>query len=173
MNIYLAGPIFNSRQIQTMTTLRDLSEGMPQVRTFSPYHASRAIWLGRAPKDCTEEERRQVLQQNIDNLSWADVVLCVLNREDGGYDGRTDTGVVWEMGYATAIGRRVVGWVDPDVSIPDKGVNLMLAGTIDAVLKGYLQYQEFLNMVVDDRWDLVEEIFTVENLISHEEDPIS
>ena len=135
MKIYLAGPIFNQREVGVMTAIQGICHEAG-AETFSPYHASQPIWNGRAPKDCSDEERRQVLQQNIDYIHWCDILLCVLNR-GGDYDGRTDTGVVWEMGYANALGTFTLGFLDPEVDLPQKGLNLMLAGTIDAVVASY------------------------------------
>lgn len=127
--IYLAAPIFNPQQLEVVNFLRDsaLAQGF---EVFSPYHNSVDIWQGRAPKDCSPEERGQVLEDNIKNIYWCDTLLCWV----GGMGGFTDPGVVWEMGLAYGEGKFQIAYIDEAMDVQRQSMNLMLSGTVDAVV---------------------------------------
>lgn len=154
MRVYIAAPIFNPHQIAVVESIKEMCENRIDAEVFSPYHASREIWAGRKPADCSQEERDLVVKGNVDNLHSCDVMVAWLNREDGGYDGRTDTGVLWEMGYFAALGRTrkqklqpgtiTIGYVHPYDPIPEKGLNLMLTGTMDALTMDLYQLERAL-----------------------------
>lgn len=175
---YLAAPIFNAEQLRVVRDMHmDLT--MLEFQVFSPYHASRDIWKGRAPKDCSPEEREQVLRGNIDNLHWADLLVSWVG---GTEDGRTDTGVVWEMGYFNALSdyRRstqtkqkafTIGFVHP--TDKRQNMNLMLAGTVDAVAYGPAQLHRALVLCRDNDCDAVREQFNPNLQIVHEKEAIA
>lgn len=155
MKAYIAAPIFNPDQLKVVGEIYGLllRNGFDP---FSPYEASRPIWNGRAPKDCTAEERRQVLNQNIDNLHCDLVVSWV------GGSPRTDVGVAWEMGYAHCLslcprGARpyTVAYIDDTDARQD--MNLMLAETVDWLAVGLHDLAMFLSAFATrnaplDRW---------------------
>jgi hypothetical protein len=127
---YIAGPIFNEENLSVVNQIEDmlLRAGF---EIFSPYRASREIWKGRKPADCSEQDRRLVLEGNISHLHWCDLLIA---RIGGTADGRIDTGTCWEMGYAHALNH---DWDDPrPVTLafqpdPDgRPLNLMLSGTV-------------------------------------------
>jgi len=150
MKVYLAAPIFNPQQLEIVELMKFAAEEEGH-EVFSPYHESRGIWNGRAPKDCSPNERRQVVFQNVRNLDWAEVILAWV----GGYpEGFTDPGVLWELGYAgcrsgvpaieTAQARVPfsVGYIDSTDT--RRGMNLMLAGTLDYGVLGRESLERFL-----------------------------
>jgi nucleoside 2-deoxyribosyltransferase len=175
MKVYIAAPIFNAAQL---AVVRDITMALKllEYEYFSPYEASQAIWKGRAPKDCTPEERAQVLQGNIGNLHWANLLLAWVG---GTVDGRTDTGVVWEMGYFNALTT-----VTPTAQLLTLGyihstdkrqhMNLMLAGTIDAVCYGPAQLHKALEMAQEKEWGhlRVKAKFHPDAHLLHEREPI-
>jgi Nucleoside 2-deoxyribosyltransferase len=179
MRAYLAAPIFNPEQLRVVEhLLNELEEA--GFSTFSPYHASQMIWNGRAPKDCSDEERKQVLKGNIEHLH-CDLLLAWI----GGYpEGFTDPGVVWEMGYCAAlsgapaaygrlpvINRPIVcGYIDD--SDMRQSMNLMLAGTVDAVVKGHTELIHFLSQAKLKHWTEICEKFAPDRHIAHEKEPI-
>lgn len=126
--VYLAAPIFNPQQLEVVEMLKGEIEYGHEV--FSPYHNSVNIWQGRAPKDCSPEERGLVLEDNITHIDWADVLFAWV----GGMGGFTDPGVVWEMGYAYKAGKFTLAYIDEEMDAERQSMNLMLAGTISAVV---------------------------------------
>jgi nucleoside 2-deoxyribosyltransferase len=173
---YLAAPIFNPGQLRVVKTIH-MTLKLLEFEVFSPYHASQSIWKGRAPKDCSQEERDQVLRGNIENLHWANLLLCWVG---GTEDGRTDTGVVWEMGYFNAlkaIDSRyhatklfTLAYIDPTDN--RQHMNLMLAGTVDAVCYGPAQLHRALESLVRGGVDVVKETFHPDKHLLHEKEPI-
>lgn len=180
--VYIAAPIFNPNQLKVVRDITIMLKVM-EYEYFSPYDNSQGIWKGRAPKDCSQEDRDRVLADNIINLNWAEVLLCWVG---GTEDGKTDTGVVWEMGHFNALKRYggsdptarrfTMAYINPD----DKrqNMNLMLAGTVDAVTQGPAQLYRALTMLRDEtgmgpipRED-VREQFHPDKLIAHEKEPI-
>lgn len=184
LNVYLAAPIFNPHQLEVVSMMkREIEEADHAV--FSPYHESRDIWNGRAPKDCTPAERRSVVFQNVRRLDWAHCVLAWV----GGYpEGFTDPGVLWELGYAgcrsgvpaieTSLPRVPfsVGFIhDSDTR---RGMNLMLAGTLDYGVKGEGELGVFLRHLADLSDSAIDahtlkEMYRPENVLMHEEGKIS
>lgn len=173
MKAYLAAPIFNNQQLMVVGHIENFMT-QAGIEFFSPYRASQDIWKGRAPKDCTPEERAQVLRGNIDNLNCDLLVAWVGGTESG----KTDTGVVWEMGYANALGVPTLAFIhEHDVR---DNMNLMLAGTVDGVVKGYEELDKALMLCglhysdgkEDTVADLLSEQFNPDRHIAHEKEPI-
>jgi nucleoside 2-deoxyribosyltransferase len=102
--IYLAGPFFTLAQRWMIAEALDkLAEFGNEV--FSPFHE---IGLGSA---------EQVVAKDIAAIEWADTVFAIL-------DG-LDPGTVFEIGYAKALGKRVVAFIED----PGKHDLTMLVGT--------------------------------------------
>lgn len=168
--VYLAAPIFTPQQLEVVEFLKGQLE-QREFEVFSPYHNSQAIWAGRAPKDCSPEERAQVLQDNITHLD-CELLLCWV----GGMGGFTDPGVVWEMGYCKAIdnfhkGVFQLAYIDDTDERPT--MNLMLAGTIDAAVRGRDKLGNALDMLkkVDGMME-VSAIYNPDHLVGQEKEPI-
>ena len=181
MKLYLAAPIFNPHQLEIVERIKKCAEGEGH-EVFSPYHESRGIWKGRAPKDCSANERRSVVHQNVRRLDWAEVVFAWVGGYEGGF---TDPGVLWELGYAGCRSgvpaietqhARVpfsVGYIDDTDT--RRGMNLMLAGTLDYGLLGEISMDRFLYDIGPDS-QMVEsdlrELYRPELVLMQEEDAI-
>lgn len=145
MRFYIAAPIFTPPQIEVVEMIKDRIEHQGRGHIiFSPYHNSQEIFAGRKPAQCSKEERAKVLDDNIASLDYCDVLLAWV----GGMGGFTDPGVVWEMGYCH---RRVrengmlpttIAYIDDTDARPS--MNLMLAGTVDAVVIGRKSLKDML-----------------------------
>lgn len=175
--IYLAAPLFTPHQIDTINYLKKYLEYEVGAKIFSPYHASREIWAGRKPADCSPEERALVLNQNIINLHWCDILVSWLQREDSDYNGRTDTGVAWEMGYLNCLSRRnggnypvSIGYIHPHDPLPPSGVNIMLSQTIDAVVAGPKDLKAAILLATVGKFDHMREQFSIDKLNLEEKD---
>lgn len=171
--VYLAAPIFTPPQLKVVERIYKILVDR-KFMVFSPYHNSQEIWQGRAPKDCTPEERGRVLTDNINGLDWCDILLCWV----GGMGGFTDPGVVWEMGYAHRVSRQRNGGLLTLAYIDDtdkrSNMNLMLAGTVDAVAKGFEELDRALRYLQpgSSDWAIVKDSFHPDRHIEHEREPI-
>lgn len=176
---YIAAPIFTETQLSVVEGMIAAVKHNAGLDVFSPYHASRPIWDGRSPAEAGEAARRAVLRGNVMNLHWADLVVAWLG---GTADGRTDTGVVYELGYAGALSqvpatelnhgtRRpfTLGYIDPYDKRQGADVNLMLAGTLDAVVRGEQNLAMAALMLGEGQVQQVVSQFNIERLISHEQ----
>jgi len=169
MLIYLAAPIFTPQQLEVVEFIKTSCEAYHH-EVFSPYHNSTDIWQGRAPKDCSPAERRQVLDDNISNIDWCDVLLAWV----GGMGGFTDPGVIWEMGYAFRGGKYTLCYIDPEMDAERQSMNLMLAGTVDSVIKDRGDLLAALSLMRDGQGDALAEVTAVfpSSVLGQEAEPI-
>jgi len=176
---YVAGPIFSPHQLKVIKGIESVLT-MHKHTFFSPYEESRAIWNGRAPKDCTEAERKRVVQGNINGLHKAEFLIAWV----GGQlqeSHSADTGTVWEMGYyrclrdaATRLGvgepGLCIAYVDPrDLR---QNMNLMLAETVDCAVRGMAQLSIAFDMIDHLKHDEMLERYHPSKLILQEREPI-
>lgn len=128
MKVYLAAPFFTPGQRHVVARIRERLERFDH-HIFDPELESRSVWKGRAPAECTDADRRQVLNLNRQGIMHADAVVAWLRGTGGNF---TDQGVVWELGYAFAMGIPTIGFVAMEETAQE--VNLMIAASIDAVV---------------------------------------
>ena len=124
-NIYLAGPLFSHAERNFNVYLRDklVENGF-------------SVFLPQEDGDDDIETRLEVRQKNIFEMDIkaidnCDIVVAVL---DGGSDA--DSGTAWEIGYAYAKGKRIMGLrTDFRTFGPEGNVNLMIEVSLDALEK--------------------------------------
>ncbi|MBN2487534.1 MAG: nucleoside 2-deoxyribosyltransferase domain-containing protein [Methanosarcinaceae archaeon] len=136
--IYLAGPLFSeaeqdfNRKLRDILVKRGFSVFLPQEDsndTTSMRHA---------------QKQKHVFNKNCKAIDNSDIILAVL---DGGSD--VDSGTAWELGYAYAKGKVVLGLKTDFRTLGSEGtVNLMmevsldiLVSNIDGLLKALEKYQ--------------------------------
>lgn len=175
--VYLAGPIFNPEQLAVVQWLKDELE-VSGVEVFSPWHNSQGIFKGRKPADCSADERAQVLTDNIKGLDWCDYLLAWV----GGMGGFTDPGVIWEMGYVgkrsgspAAYGRGAVlpmtiAYIDD--SDDRQSMNLMLAGTVEAVVKGRDEFRRARLFLSDGEVAAIQAVWHPDLVLSADKQPV-
>jgi nucleoside 2-deoxyribosyltransferase len=166
MRIYLAAPIFNHDQLAIVQFLKDSAEEHGH-EVFSPYHNSKDVWQGRAPADCTPAERKKVLDDNISYLYWADVLLAWV----GGGTGYTDPGVIWEMGLTYSLHNMQIAYLDEELDAARQSMNLMLAGTVDAVITNRINLQSAMYMLANETRATVKAAFPPD-VLQQEQEPI-
>lgn len=126
-HIYLAGPFFNDQQRDLISFFESLET--PNLPIYSP-RTDGFVLTPNAP----QVDRQKIYNSNIEALSYCDFVLAVIDD--------FDTGTIWEMGYATGIGKEVVAYSD----VPGRGLNVMLAGSAKAgFINGREEVQDFVN----------------------------
>lgn len=110
-HVYLAGPFFNSDQVDQ---IRDVEEELEryQLKYFSPRLECRY----RVGDDPIVALRAKELNRH--HISHCGLVLACLSWPD--------VGTSWELGYAEALGRLRVGFT----SNPKVGLNLMIRYTV-------------------------------------------
>jgi nucleoside 2-deoxyribosyltransferase len=177
MKAYIAAPIFTPQNLAVVGAIKELLEESG-FDIFSPYDASQAIWNGRAPKDCSPEERAQVLDGNVANLFGVDLLVAWVG---GREDKSTDNGVAWEMGFVNALRRdhdalehggeyNTIAYIHPDDVRQD--MNLMLAGTVQAAVRGLDDLRAALRAYKLGGIGGILPRFHPDNLIAHEKEPI-
>ena len=165
--LYLAAPIFTPKQLEVVERLKITAEDYGH-EVFSPYHNSQGIFKGRPPMECTAEERRSVIDDNIRYLDWCDGLLAWV----GGMGGFTDPGVIWEMGFAFHAGKFCVAYIDPVVDAERQSMNLMLSATIDAVTKDQVGLSHALSLLVQDDISSLHSIYGPKKVLGAETEPV-
>ncbi|MDQ1280419.1 MAG: hypothetical protein QG670_1682 [Thermoproteota archaeon] len=122
MKIFLAAPLFNeAEQAFNAQTAKKLMEN-----GFEVWLAQEAPFL----QHDHNEEKQQIYENDILALKTSDVVVAILDGVD------VDVGVAYEMGYAKALGKPVVGLkTDYRTFSGMEEVNLMLAVSVTKLCK--------------------------------------
>ncbi len=121
--IYLAGPLFSHAELEYNLKLKDLllKKGFS---VFLPQEDA---------EDTTGEREKQnqerVFKKCVGGVDRSDLVVAVLDGVD------VDSGTAWEIGYAYAKGKPVIGLRTDFRSLSDGIVNLMVEMAIVALAK--------------------------------------
>jgi len=112
--VYLAGPLFSEAERAYNLALRDLL----QRHLFDVYLPQE---VGDTSHTRCREEHRTIFAQHLAVLQDVDTIVAVIDGADA------DSGTSWEMGYAYALGKRVVALrTDFRIAGYHELVNLML-----------------------------------------------
>ena len=112
--VYLAAPLFSEAERAYNLVLQNLL----QAHLFDVYLPQE---VGDTSHTRCQEEHRAIFAQHLLALRDADIVVAVIDGADA------DSGTCWEMGYAYALGRRIVALrTDFRVVGHHELVNLML-----------------------------------------------
>ena len=94
--IYLAAPLFSdAERAYNLSVAGLLREHFFDV--FLPQETS------DDPETRNDEEQRRIFTSNLDALKTADILVAIIDGADA------DSGTSWEMGYASALGKKVIG----------------------------------------------------------------
>ncbi|MDV0443654.1 nucleoside 2-deoxyribosyltransferase [Methanorbis rubei] len=93
--IYLAAPLFSEAQRVYNQALADLISS----RCYCEVHLPQELDTGESRGEKREEF---IYRQNLSGVRNSDIVVAVIDGSD------VDSGTAWEMGYATALGKRVI-----------------------------------------------------------------
>lgn len=135
--VYIAAPFFNREQLTRVSNIETIlaREG---IAFFSPRSLGVLKDLSPAERD---EASSIIFNKNVEMLDWCDIVIAVIDDKD--------TGTIWEMGYGKGKGKKIIAFT----SYPSKPVNLMLARSCFAYLKGYNAMDDAAMMIATDRVD--------------------
>jgi nucleoside 2-deoxyribosyltransferase len=121
--IYLASPLFTHAELEYNCKLRDmlLKKGFS---VFLPQEDS---------EDAASEREKQnqecIFQKCVEGVDSSDIVVAVLDGVD------VDSGTAWEIGYAYASEKTVIGLRTDFRALSDGIVNLMVEMTIVALAR--------------------------------------
>ena len=121
--IYLAGPLFSHAELEYNRKLRDLllNKGFS---VFLPQEDA---------EDTTDEREKQnqecIFKKCVEGVDSSDIVVAVLDGVD------VDSGTAWEIGYAYAKEKPVIGLRTDFRSLSDGIVNLMVEMAIVALAR--------------------------------------
>lgn len=137
-SLYLAAPLFTPEERQFNQYLAVRLER--KFRVFLPQRDGRLIPGRTLRKKQYARLAKQVFELDIEALRNSKTVFAVLN-------GRTvDEGVSFELGFGFALGIKLVGyWTDSRVLLPT-GMNPMLAGGLDVLIRGEDDFKDWLRM---------------------------
>ena len=143
---YLAGPFFNDEQLTVVREIEDRADELG-LDCFSP----RIQCL--CPPNAPPEQRKASFEGNCKGIEGSEFILARIDD--------FDPGTIWELGFAfgiTAVSRSVgMGVRQPKLyaftTVPSRGLNLMLAQSVDGFLQGLPSVKKFLEQIVqnDDR----------------------
>ena len=121
--IYLAGPLFSHAELEYNRKLRDLLLNK-DFSVFLPQEDA---------EDTTDEREKQnqecIFKKCVESVDSSDIVVAVLDGVD------VDSGTAWEIGYAYAKEKPVIGLRTDFRSLSDGIVNLMVEMAIVALAR--------------------------------------
>ncbi len=121
--IYLAGPLFTHAELEYNLKIKDLLV-KKKILVFLPQEDA---------EDTTSERESQnqecIFKKCVEGVDSSDIVVAVLDGVD------VDSGTAWEIGYAYAKGKPIVGLRTDFRSLSNGIVNLMIEMAIVALAR--------------------------------------
>ena len=145
--VYIAGPFFNPEQVLIVEEIESILDAAG-ITYFSPMRE------GGVVADNPNLKARDVFRNDCLGIVRCKWVLCIgvyVGVELARIDNATgtqhtvyvpDTGTVWEAGFATALGKPVVGYAPVDT--PTHRINLMLTECWSHVCYGHEELRLFV-----------------------------
>ena len=131
MLAYIAGPLFNEGERWFDEQINALAEAAGFV-TFLPHRDG-------PPELAGERDPEGIFRVDLENLERADLVVANLNGVT------SDDGTAWELGYAYARGKHLVGiYSDMRLTFPGEVVNLMLACSLNRMTRSLKELEAYL-----------------------------
>jgi nucleoside 2-deoxyribosyltransferase len=93
--VYLAAPLFSEAE-------RDYNERIAELLRDIFFDVYLPQDVGDDTSSRTLAQHKRVYTKNVESLSSADIVVAIIDGADA------DSGTVWEMGYAKALGKPVI-----------------------------------------------------------------
>lgn len=125
-SFYLAGPFFSPEQIARLEMVEQIVREGGWLQCNSPRH-----FMMLRPND-SWARREKVFTENCKSIIESEFMLANLDKP-------LDPGTLWEMGFAYACGKRVVGFC-----LGESKMNVMLAQACEGFLENEAQVREFL-----------------------------
>ncbi|NPA06047.1 MAG: nucleoside 2-deoxyribosyltransferase [Chloroflexi bacterium] len=121
LHIYVAGPLFTPAQRAFLERIDSICRDLG-FTTYLP-HRDAGVFD-------REGDARPIFEGDLRALNAADAVVAVLDGCD------VDSGTAWEMGYAYALGRPIIGYVsDVRIARPAQQINPMIYHSLRALVR--------------------------------------
>jgi nucleoside 2-deoxyribosyltransferase len=135
MRAYIAGPLFNEGE-RWWDEQIDAVARRVGLETFLPHRDG-----GEAAKGGDHDA---IFRLDVQGVEQADIVIANLN------GAAIDDGTAWEMGYAYAKGKRLIGvYTDWRLSFRDQIVNLMLEKSCDHIVRSLDELEAVLKTYIE------------------------
>lgn len=144
MKIYIAAALFSPKERQFNEELCSVLENSCSV--YLPQRDGMLVESSVLEGvEVVQAACKRVYEQDIDAIRGSDIVLAVL-------DGRAlDEGVCVEMGFAKALGKKIVGYKsDIRVALP-WGHNPLVSGCVDAWVKNVSELLTWLQTALQEK----------------------
>lgn len=130
MKIYLAGPLFTLAERKFNEVLTNaLKIEYPGIRVILPQKKGRELAALKAKKLVSKKQfLRKMYKYSIFSIEKCDAVVAILDGADA------DSGTCIELGYAKAIGKRIIGVRTDFRGSEDRGLNLMISGICSRII---------------------------------------
>lgn len=121
--IYLAGPLFTHAELEYNRELKD----MMIKKGFSVFLPQEDAEDAAAERE--KQNQEWIFKKCLEGVNSSDIVVAVLDGVD------VDSGTAWEIGYAYARGKPVIGLRTDFRTMSDGIVNLMVEMSIGALAR--------------------------------------
>ncbi|MCY4023124.1 MAG: nucleoside 2-deoxyribosyltransferase [Anaerolineaceae bacterium] len=131
MYAYIAGPLFNEGERWFDEQINAVAEDAG-FETFLPHR-------DQAPDSGDSFDPEAIFHWDVQNLERAELVIANLNGVT------SDDGTAWELGYAYARGKHLVGvYTDMRLTFDDQVVNLMLQFSLNRLVRSLAELEDYL-----------------------------
>jgi len=138
MRAYIAGPLFNEgeRWFDEQIDARAQKVGL---ETFLPHRDGMELLP-------TNRTINDIFQLDVRMIDACDIVIANLNGVT------TDDGTAWELGYAYARGKHLIGvYTDMRLTFNEQVVNLMIECALDKLVRSLDALEDYLRAYVEGR----------------------
>jgi nucleoside 2-deoxyribosyltransferase len=141
VNIYLAAPFFTPTQLETVGLMEAAISSYNQFVLYSP-RQSGIVLKDKSPAE-REKLADQVLQENVKQVRWADVVVALIDDRD--------PGTIWELGLHYGIGLMAPWPPRAAISFSNQnyGLNVMLARSVNTHCQGIEELKKCLDKLAN------------------------
>jgi nucleoside 2-deoxyribosyltransferase len=134
MRAYIAGPLFNEGE-RWWDEQIDAVARRAGLETFLPHRDGQEA--------AKHGDTLEIFREDVAAIEWADMVIANLN------GAAIDDGTAWEMGYAYARGKHIVGvYTDMRLSFRDQIVNLMLEKSCNRMVRSLDELEDYLRTLL-------------------------
>ncbi|MBI1281406.1 MAG: nucleoside 2-deoxyribosyltransferase [Anaerolineaceae bacterium] len=131
-NAYIAGPLFNEGE-------RWFDEQIEQIAAAAGYSTFLPHRDGTEGKIKSEANIRAIFAEDTAAIDRCDIVIANLNGIT------TDDGTAWELGYAFAKGKHLVGvYTDWRLQFKFQVVNLMIESSLNKLVRSLDELRDYL-----------------------------